>query len=127
MILASKLPDQAPSSTPTIEEVDGGWQHTTQDHHQHGEVLVYSLKQPVKSQRDEDHDGPGEQVAGDAETEERLVRGDVVGRRGRVAMHEQLTGYIDEGGAAKRSRYRNPATLPGLLVELMCPPCEGLA
>src|SRR3981189_1273871 len=30
-------------------------------------------------------------------------------------------------GAAKRSRYRNPATLPGLLVELMCPPCEGSA
>ena len=28
-----------------VEEVDGGWQDTTQDHHQHGEVLVHSLEQ----------------------------------------------------------------------------------
>ena len=31
-----------------IEEVDRGWQHTPEDHHQSGQVLVHSLKQPVK-------------------------------------------------------------------------------
>jgi hypothetical protein len=56
----------------------------------------HSLEQPVKSQHDEDHDGPGEEVGDDAETEERLVRGDVVGRRARVPTHEQGAGNIDE-------------------------------
>src|SRR5437867_6209864 len=48
------------------EEVDGGWHHTTQDHHQRRVVLVHSLEQPVKSQREEDTDSPAEQVADDA-------------------------------------------------------------
>src|SRR5439155_4842567 len=78
-----------------VEEVD--WRHhqTPQDHHQSSEVLVHSLEQPVQSQREEDSHVPGEQVADDAETEERLVRGDVVGRRGRVPGHEQGVGNID--------------------------------
>src|SRR5882762_7331950 len=79
-----------------VEEVDGGWQHTTQDHHQHGEVLVHSLEQPVKSQHEKNQDDAAEQVADDAKTEEQLVRGDVVGRRGRVPTHEQLAWNIDE-------------------------------
>src|SRR6267143_5604350 len=32
-----------------------------------------------------------------------------------------------KGAMTARSRYRNPATLPGLWVELMFPPCKGLA
>lgn len=43
------------------------YHQTPQDHHQHSVVLVHSLEQPVKSQHDEDHDGPGEEVADDAE------------------------------------------------------------
>src|SRR5207249_4337046 len=83
-----------------VEEVDRGWQHTTQDHHQHSQVLVHSLEQPVKGQGYKDHHSPGEQVAGDAEPKERLVCGDVVGRRCRVTVYEQLAGNIDqaEGG-----------------------------
>jgi SAM-dependent methyltransferase len=67
---------------------------------------------------------PAEQVAYNAETEEQLESGDVVGRRGRVATHDQSAGNIDERKGAKttRSRYRNPATLPGLWVEVMFPP-----
>ena len=37
-----------------------------------------------------------EQVGDYAETEEQLVSGDVVGRRGRVPTHEQSAGNIDE-------------------------------
>ena len=37
-----------------------------------------------------------QQVADDAETEKRLVRRDVVGRRGRVPAHDQSAGNIDE-------------------------------
>ena len=66
------------------------------DHHQSSEILVHSLEQPVQSQREEDSHGPGEQVADDAKTEERLVRGNVVGRRGRVPVHEQSVGNLDE-------------------------------
>lgn len=40
--------------------------------------------------------GSGEEIAEDAETEERLVRGDVVGRRGRVPPYEQGVGNVDE-------------------------------
>src|SRR5437867_8354335 len=32
-----------------------------------------------------------------------------------------------KGAATTRSRYRNPATLPGLWVELMCPPLWGFS
>src|SRR5207247_8988416 len=78
------------------EEVHGGWEHTSQDHHQHSEVLVHSLEQPVKSHREKDADGPGDQIADDAEAEERLVRGDVAGGRGRVPMHEQGAGNVEE-------------------------------
>src|ERR1700694_3075958 len=63
---------------------------------QHRQVLVHSLEQPVESQHEEDQDGPAEQVGDDAEAEEQLVSGDVVGRRRRVPMHEQLAGNIDE-------------------------------
>jgi hypothetical protein len=63
--------------------------------------VVHSLKQPVKGQHEEDHHGAGEQVAGDAESEKRLVRGDVISRRGGVPMHEQFAGNIDE---AERGR-----------------------
>jgi hypothetical protein len=31
-----------------VEEVDGGWHQTAQDHHQHSLVLVHSLEQPVE-------------------------------------------------------------------------------
>jgi hypothetical protein len=53
------------------------------------------------------------------------VSGDVVGRHRRVLMHELFGGNIDE---AQRSgdyeeRYRNPATLAGLLVELSLANC----
>src|SRR5260370_33940408 len=61
-----------------VEEVDGRWQHTTQDHHQHGEILVHSLQHPVKSQHQEDQDGPADQVGDYATTEECLVRGYVL-------------------------------------------------
>lgn len=50
--------------------------------------------------RDHNHDGPDEQVADDAETEERFVRGDVVGRRGRVALHEQSAGNVEDADRA---------------------------
>jgi len=60
------------------------------------EVLVHCLEQPVKGQDEEDQDHRADQVAHDAETEERLVSGDVAGRRGRVAIHEQFAGNIDE-------------------------------
>jgi hypothetical protein len=52
---------------------------------------------------EEDTNDSGEQVADDAETEERLVRGDVVGRRGRVFTHKQSARNIDaaEDGDAK--------------------------
>ena len=75
-----------------VEEVD--WRHhqTPQDHHESSEVLVHSLEQPVQSQREEDSHGCGEEITDDAETEERLMRGDVVGRRGRVPLYEQLLG-----------------------------------
>jgi hypothetical protein len=93
--------DQGSSVVQHDEEVDGGWQHTSQDHHQHSVVLVHSLEQPVKSQHDEDQDGPAEQVADDAKTEERLVCGDVVGgRRRRVPMYEQFAGNIHEADGA---------------------------
>src|SRR5580700_4080114 len=87
---------QGSSVVQHVEEVDGGWQYTPQDHHQHSLVLIHSLEQPVKSQHEEDQDGPAEQVGDDAETEEQLVSGDVVGRRRRVPMHEQRAGNIDE-------------------------------
>ena len=83
-----------------VEEVDGGWQHTTEDHHQRGEALVHSLKQSIEGQRHENHDAPDEQVADNAETEERLMRGDVVGRRARVALHEQLAGNVEDADRA---------------------------
>src|SRR5260370_14640135 len=87
---------QGSSVVQHVEEVDGSWQQTSEDHHQHSEVLIHALEQPVKSQHEEDEDGPTEQVADDAETEEQVVSGDVVGRRGRVPSHEQMAGNIDE-------------------------------
>src|SRR2546425_5865533 len=71
---------QGSSIVQHVEEVDGGWHQTPENYHQHSVVLVHSLEQSVKSQHEEDQDRPTEQVADDAETEEQLVRGDVVGR-----------------------------------------------
>src|ERR1700682_3536048 len=79
-----------------VEEVDRRYHQPAQNHHQRCVVLVHALEQPVESQNEEDSDGPGEQVADDAKTEEKLVRGDIVGRRGRVATHEQSAGNVDE-------------------------------
>src|SRR6202162_1233858 len=85
-----------------VKEVDAGRHHTPEDHHQHSVVLVHSLEQPVKSQHEEDQDGPGEQVGDDAETEERLVRGNLVNRRGSVPTHKQSAGNIDEARSEER-------------------------
>src|SRR5260370_1347090 len=79
------------------DEVDEGRHHAPEDDHQHREVLVHSLEQAVKGQGEKDQDDRAEQVADDAETEEPFVSGDVAGRGGRVAMHEQLVGNVDEG------------------------------
>src|SRR5438093_1043354 len=87
-----------------------------QDHHQHRQVLVHSLEQPVKSQREEDHDDPGDQVADDAETEESLMRDDVVGRRGRVPAHEQSVGNVHEaeGGDDGEEQVDESGDSPGV-------------
>src|SRR4029077_8153950 len=75
-------------------KVDEGWHHAPEDYHQHSEVLVDFLKQPVKGQHEENQDDPAKQVANDAGTEEPLVSGDVVDRRGRVPGYEQFVGNI---------------------------------
>src|SRR6266478_3872372 len=64
---------QGSSVVQHVKEVDGGWNQTPEDHDQHSVVLVHSLEQPIKSQHEEDQDGPAEQVADYAETEERRV------------------------------------------------------
>ena len=91
---------QGSSVVHCVEEVDRGDRQPAQDHHQRSEALVHSLEQPVKSQDHKDRHGPGEQVAHDAETEQQLVRGDVIGRCGRVPMHEQGAGNIEEAHGA---------------------------
>lgn len=54
------------------------------------------LEQPVQSQDNEDEGDCAEQLRNDAETEKRLMSGDVVGRRSGVASHDQGVGNIDE-------------------------------
>src|SRR5258708_29397669 len=90
------------------DEVDEGRHHAAEDDHQHSEVLVHSFEQAVKGQREEDQNDRAEQVADDAETEEPLVSGDVAGRGGRVAMHEQLAGNVDEADGAGEDEEQVP-------------------
>ena len=46
--------------------------------------------------------------ANDAETEERLVSGDVAGRGGRVAVHEEFVGDVDEAQRAEQNKEQIP-------------------
>src|ERR1019366_8767755 len=73
-----------------------GHHQAPEDNHQPCQFLVHSLEQPVKSQREEDDHGPGEQIAQDAKAEKRLMCGDVVGRRSSVPHHEQLAWNVHE-------------------------------
>src|SRR5439155_2410149 len=100
-----------------VEEVDARRQYAPDDHHQHSEVLVQSLEQAIKSQHEEDQDGPAEQVGDHAQTEERLVSQDVVGRRGGVAMHEQFAGNIDEadGGEDDKQQVQESGDSAGVI------------
>ena len=77
-------------------------------------ILVHSLEQPVKSQNEEDQDGAGEQVSDDAETEERLVRGNVVDCCRRVPTHEQGGRNIDEaeGGCDDKEQVQKSGDSP---------------
>jgi hypothetical protein len=95
---------QGSSVVQHVEEVDGSGQQTPEDHHQHRQVLVYPLEQPVESQHEENQDGPAEQVADDAETEKQLMSGDVVGRRGRVATHDLSAGNVDEAEGGEENQ-----------------------
>jgi hypothetical protein len=73
-------------------------------------VLVHALKQPVKGQHQEDQDHPAGEVAHDTETEEPLVSGDVVDRRGRVAVHKKFGRNIDEAQWADDDKEQVPET-----------------
>src|SRR5207245_5326932 len=75
---------------------------------QQGEKLAHAFDQPVKRQHEEDQDHGGEQIAQHAEPEEPLVRGDVRGRRGRVARHEQFVGDVDEAQRAEQDKQQIP-------------------
>ena len=85
------------------------------------------MEQPVKSQHEEDQDGPAEQVGDDAETEEQLVSGDVVGRRGRVATHDQSAGNIDEaeGGEDDQEQVQESGDSPWVVGRAHVPSLEG--
>jgi hypothetical protein len=65
-------------------------------HHQPSQAFVHRLEEPVEGQSEEYIHRRGEQVAQNAEPKERLVRGDIVGRRTRIASHKQLGGDVDE-------------------------------
>jgi hypothetical protein len=86
--------------------------------------VVHPLEQPVKSQSKENQANRANQVTDDTETEEPLVSRDIVGGRGRVPVHEQLVGYVNQAEWADQNEQQvpDPATLPGLRVELMFPP-----
>jgi hypothetical protein len=90
------------------DEVDEGGHHAAEDDHQHSEVLVHSFEQAVEGQGEEDQDDRAGQLADDAKTEEPLVRGDVAGRGGGVAMDEQLAGNVDEAEGAAENEEQVP-------------------
>src|SRR5437660_7771026 len=83
-----------------VHEVDEGGHHAAHDHEQDRELLVDAFEQPVKREYEEDQDHGAEQIAQHAESEEPLVRGDVAGRGGRVAVHEEFVGDVDEAQRA---------------------------
>src|SRR5712692_3030842 len=105
---------QSSSVVQHVDEVDGGWQHAAEDDHQHGEVPVHSVEQPVKSQNEKDQDDPAQQVADDAEAEEQLVSADVARRHGRVPTHEQFGGNVDkaEGGEEDKEQVQESGDSP---------------
>src|SRR5213596_2798012 len=91
-----------------IHEVDEGRHHAAHDHKQHCELLVHPFEQPVKREYEEDQDHGTEQIAQHAESEEPLVRGDVAGRRGCVAVHEEFVGDVDEAQRAAQYEEQVP-------------------
>src|SRR6185437_3181267 len=91
-----------------VHEVDEGGHHAAYDHEQHRELLVDPFEQPVKREHEEDQDHGAEQIAQHAEPEEPLVRGDVAGRGGRVAVHEEFVGDVDEAQRAAQYKEQVP-------------------
>src|SRR5437667_10056190 len=91
-----------------VDEVDEGGHHAAYDHEQHRELLVDPLEQPVKREHEKDQHHGAEQIAQDAESEEQLVRGDVAGGRGRVVVHEEFVGDVDEAQRAAQYEEQVP-------------------
>src|SRR5262249_35011246 len=77
-------------------EIDQGRHDTAQNHHQHGQVLVHSLEQPVKRQGEKNKNDRSGQFAQHAQAEEPFMRGDVACRRGCVIVHKQFVGNVDQ-------------------------------
>src|SRR5919198_4934087 len=67
------------------------------------------LEHPVQRKGKKDGHGRGEQIAENAEAEERLVRGDVVCRRRRAAADDQLVLNVDEPqGSGQECEIKKP-------------------
>ena len=66
-----------------------------QDHHQHSESLIHFLKQTIKSQRNENPQRPSEQLADNSESEQQLMRRNIVDRCS-WTLHDQGVGNVDE-------------------------------
>ncbi len=79
-----------------VNEVDNGRHHTAEDYHQHSEIRIHPLKQPIEGQHEENQDEPADQFGKDTETEETLMSCDVADRRSRVPFHVQSVGNIDK-------------------------------
>jgi len=94
--IAAAREQQGGSVVHCVEKEYRHLHQAAQDHHQHSERLVDFLKQSIKSQRNEEPEDAGEQLAHNAQAKERLVRHDIVCRRGRVPMHDQDCGYVEE-------------------------------
>src|SRR3989442_4360801 len=72
--------------------------------------MVEHFEQPVKREHEEDEDDGTDQVAQHADSEEPLVRSDVAGRGGRVALHEKFVGDVDETQRAEQNKEQIPVS-----------------
>src|SRR5580765_404802 len=76
------------------DEIEHGWHNTAEDHDLNRQITIYSPKQTVESQHQENQPHTSDQVTYNACPEERLVRRDIVDRRRSVSFHEQLARYV---------------------------------
>src|SRR5207249_805739 len=93
-----------------VEETDGG-RNQNERHHERSPRFVHITEQAIQRDAETNKDYVADEIAEDRQSKHRFVRENIVGRRGGVAVHDQLARNVKQ--TERRGEYHREINRAG--------------